>query len=311
MENLHKTRGNQGYTFADWTSSSNNECLASRELQYQAQFKAPMMPLSHTKCFDRQSIKQSEGNFVYVVEQRTKTPGVPYGESFEIVNLYCITQETERSTRLLVTMQVHFLKSLFWESMVDKNATEGITGFFKELVSQAKQRLASAEFLSTLPSVAPDFLKTKSSDLPVAQVTDKTASDTQQQTIEQTTEPLFSRIQQSFLNSISIRNISIALFIFMTLLSLNTMSRLSRQNAVVQEISSRIQVPDSQLRTWMSEHELYGDKAGQKSTNEFKKSQLEEIGRLVDIIKEELWIQEKFVELLISHSTPTQMDERT
>jgi hypothetical protein len=79
---------------------------------------------------------------VKIVEARTKTPNVPYGESFEVVSRYCITFESEKSTRFFVSSKVEFSKKLMWEKSIESAAIDGCTSFSKDLAAQVAKRVA-------------------------------------------------------------------------------------------------------------------------------------------------------------------------
>ena len=72
----------------------------------------------------------------YVIDSITKTPNVPYGETFQTVMRFCLMFDTPTSMYLRVTMMVDFFRSVLWESKIEKGALDGCTNLVKDVVAQ-------------------------------------------------------------------------------------------------------------------------------------------------------------------------------
>lgn len=134
MTTLYKQRGSTEYKFVEWEGSS-------RTVIYDLQFKAPMMSPQNTKCIEKQTIIRDDP-YVKSVEACVKTPGVPYGESFEVITRYCITFETPTSVRFVSTSKINFLKKVMWERAIESGAVDGCTGFAKDLIAAVTDKVS-------------------------------------------------------------------------------------------------------------------------------------------------------------------------
>ena len=92
-------------TFSKWKPNPNGQM--ARQLNYNVAFKAPMLPASTTKCIETQTIIHKDDN-VFVVECNVKTPNVPFGEAFSVIQRFCISSETSKQVRLKLSMVVEF-----------------------------------------------------------------------------------------------------------------------------------------------------------------------------------------------------------
>ncbi|KAJ3134248.1 hypothetical protein HK101_004369 [Irineochytrium annulatum] len=127
----HRKRETEGLKIGEWGSEA---CGPSRELTYNPSFKMSIMPKSNTPCVEKQVILCQE-EFCRTVETTSRTPKVPYGEFFTVVNRYCITYETPSSTRLTVTTKLDFTKKLLLKDRIEAGALEGVESYVRELVS--------------------------------------------------------------------------------------------------------------------------------------------------------------------------------
>ena len=61
--------------------------------------------------------------------------GVPYSDSFYIVNRYCITRMSAATTHLVITSQIKYRKNIwgFVRNFLDKNVAAGIVDAFSSL----------------------------------------------------------------------------------------------------------------------------------------------------------------------------------
>jgi len=71
----------------------------------------------------------------YLIDTECVNGGVPYSDSFYIVNRYCITRKSATTTHLIVTSQINYRKNVwgFVRNFLDKNVTAGILDAFGSL----------------------------------------------------------------------------------------------------------------------------------------------------------------------------------
>jgi hypothetical protein len=77
----------------------------------------------------------------YLVDTECINGGVPYSENFYVVNRYCISRLSSSKSRLLVTSQIKYRKSVwgFVRNLLDKNVTAGIQDAFSSLAEVLRQ----------------------------------------------------------------------------------------------------------------------------------------------------------------------------
>ncbi|KAJ7391103.1 Protein Aster-B [Desmophyllum pertusum] len=78
---------------------------------------------------------------MYVVQAEVNNEGIPYGESFSVTNRYCITRTSNMTSRLRISAEVTYHKSVwgFVRNMIEKNALEGLEGYFKFLAESLRR----------------------------------------------------------------------------------------------------------------------------------------------------------------------------
>lgn len=117
------------------------------------------MPQSSTKCIEKQTILHESDLYVlwlfygftfllslYIIETKTKTPSVPYGESFQVQCRYCIAFDKPNATHVRVTNQTEFFKSVMWESMIEKAAIEGTSNNLKGIANLWQKKQVEGTF---------------------------------------------------------------------------------------------------------------------------------------------------------------------
>jgi hypothetical protein len=74
-----------------------------------------------------QTIVTQRDHLLYVVDIRSQTPGMPYGDTFALVTRYCITWVSRSSCQLLVTCGIEWIKSAgMLKSIIQSNAIKGL-----------------------------------------------------------------------------------------------------------------------------------------------------------------------------------------
>ena len=152
LEKIHKNKGIKSYPFGQWDQF---EGKRRRNFEYTMPFKAPMMPASTTSCLETQIILR-ENKFMTVLEIRTKTPNVPYGDAFEILNRICLTYHSPTSTRFQLSMNVEFSRSVMWERQIVKSSQEGVSAHYTTLFDELRKSISGPGFLDRLPNLKED-----------------------------------------------------------------------------------------------------------------------------------------------------------
>lgn len=98
--------------------------------------KAPTKIVKALKAIEDHTFLKADGKN-FVVLANVDTPDAPYGKSFKVEVLYCITQGPEQpsgetSSRLVVSWRMNFLQSTMMKSMIEGGARQGIKENFEQ-----------------------------------------------------------------------------------------------------------------------------------------------------------------------------------
>ncbi|KAJ3116244.1 hypothetical protein HDU96_010101 [Phlyctochytrium bullatum] len=119
----HKKRETEAIKIGKWgpgSPKSANSLMQgqSREITYNVGCKMPM------------SIFETRFNSItFSVETVSRTPKVPFGESFVVVSRYCLMQEGIKKSRLRVTARVEFSKKVMLKDRIEAAVIEGVQAF--------------------------------------------------------------------------------------------------------------------------------------------------------------------------------------
>ncbi|XP_020623293.1 GRAM domain-containing protein 1B-like isoform X2 [Orbicella faveolata] len=85
---------------------------------------------------------------LYIIQAEVNNEGIPYGDSFYITNRYCMTRTSNTTSRLRVSSEVTYQKSVwgFVRNMIEKNALEGLEGYFQFLVESLRRETTEGQW---------------------------------------------------------------------------------------------------------------------------------------------------------------------
>ncbi|KAI8643269.1 hypothetical protein BD408DRAFT_431652 [Parasitella parasitica] len=126
-----------------------------RTLQYSMPVSNPMVKAKETDVYETQEIVQQKDYTCYVVMVTTKTPNLPYADAFVPTIKYCITFETPTSCRLVCSLGVQWLKSIFVKTMVNRAATKGMQETVSGIIPILKHEFDSSKRPSQQPPLPP------------------------------------------------------------------------------------------------------------------------------------------------------------
>ena len=138
---LNKVKQYGEPTLTDWTASDTEGVIEERTMSYIMPVTAPMVKAKETDVIETQQVLVKEDHLTYVIMVMTKTPNLPYADAFIPQIKYCITYVSPTSCRLVCSMGVKWLKSIFVKSMVNKAATKGMQETVQALIPVIKEEL--------------------------------------------------------------------------------------------------------------------------------------------------------------------------
>lgn len=131
--------------FNPWQTTEDGQ---RRKLTYTVSINHAIGP-KHSPTTEQQHCFQvSVPGKLYVIQTEVNNEGIPYGDSFYIANRYCMTRTSNMSSRLRVSSEVTYQKSVwgFVKNMIDKNALEGIEGYFQFLVESLRRETTEGQW---------------------------------------------------------------------------------------------------------------------------------------------------------------------
>ncbi|KAG2216022.1 hypothetical protein INT46_007082 [Mucor plumbeus] len=135
---LNKSKNYGPPTVSEWQDNK-------RTLQYTMPVSNPMVKAKETDVIETQEIIHQKEYMRYIVAVTTKTPNLPYADAFIPTIKYCITYETASSCRLMCSVGVRWLRSIFVKSVVNRAATKGMQETIAGILPIIKQ-----EFTATI-----------------------------------------------------------------------------------------------------------------------------------------------------------------
>lgn len=140
-------------------SPSTRQCVRSTHSTSTLAF---VVPASTTVCHETQEIVEWKSRCVrewkliafsskIIVETHTKTPNVPFGDTFTVKQRFCLSSSGSNDARIFVSLSVIFERPLVWESRVEKVAVEMNRKLLIETIGKLKL-LDSTDSTSIIPS---------------------------------------------------------------------------------------------------------------------------------------------------------------
>ena len=84
-----------------------------REVNYTVPLNAPFGPKSSQTLEKQMCYKQSQPGILYVIDAECTPSGIPYADAFYVMNRYCLTRVSKEKSRLRVTSEVKYRKSVW------------------------------------------------------------------------------------------------------------------------------------------------------------------------------------------------------
>ena len=96
-----------------WRDDPDENIGRVREVNYTVPLNAPFGPKSSLTLEKQMCYKQSQPGILYVIDAECVPSGIPYADAFYVVNRYCLTRVSKEKSRLRVTSEVKYRKSVW------------------------------------------------------------------------------------------------------------------------------------------------------------------------------------------------------
>ncbi|KAI9253585.1 hypothetical protein BY458DRAFT_462474 [Sporodiniella umbellata] len=138
---LNKIKGFGEPKISEW-GESEKQGEKKRTLTYMMPVFNPMVKAKQTEVIETQQVLVKRDQLSYVVLVTTKTPDLPYSDSFLPAIKYCITGISSRKSKLLCSVGVQWLKSvnMFSKKIIKNESLKGMSETINTLISTIKKR---------------------------------------------------------------------------------------------------------------------------------------------------------------------------
>ncbi|KAL5731958.1 hypothetical protein ACHQM5_004632 [Ranunculus cassubicifolius] len=138
---LAMMKGNKQLEQEPWRFGSEGESL-KRTVTY---MRAPSEMMTAVVAIEEQTYLKANGK-VFVVLVSVSTPDAMYGNTFKAETLYCITPGPdlhlgEKSSKLVVSWRINFLRSTMMKGMIEGGARKGFEEGFEQFASLLSQNV--------------------------------------------------------------------------------------------------------------------------------------------------------------------------
>lgn len=151
MTSVHEARRSYDINLPAWQEE---EGQRMRMVRYKISLNYSIGPKSSQTSEKQTCLKESKPGSLYVIDCECNMNGIPYGDTFMVVNRYCLTRVLKNRSRLKVTTEIRYKKSVWGivKNMIEKNGYEGVKDFFKFMDLHLKQECEKERSIQTLRS---------------------------------------------------------------------------------------------------------------------------------------------------------------
>ncbi|CAA7045627.1 unnamed protein product [Microthlaspi erraticum] len=138
---LSELQGTTEVQIGQWKLENEGESV-KRVVSY---LKAPTKLIKAVKGTEEQSYLKADGE-VYAVFACVSTPDVPFGGTFKVEMLYCVSPgpelpSGEKCSRLVISWRLNFLQSTMMKGMIENGARQGLKDSFEQYANLLAQNV--------------------------------------------------------------------------------------------------------------------------------------------------------------------------
>ncbi|KAL9964996.1 hypothetical protein ACROYT_G028719 [Oculina patagonica] len=142
---VQKARRTKDLVLNPWETTEDGQ---RRTITYTVSLNHAIGPKHSPTTEQQHCLQRSVPGKLYVVQAEINNEGIPYGDSFYITNRYCMTRTSNTTSRLRISAEVTYQKSVwgFVRNMIEKNAQEGLEGYFQFLVESLRRETTEGQW---------------------------------------------------------------------------------------------------------------------------------------------------------------------
>ncbi|KAI3660568.1 hypothetical protein MP638_000108 [Amoeboaphelidium occidentale] len=135
---VHNARGDKDTVVTPWSKDDPPQ----REVKWTFGVNHPMVKAKTAECIEKNSLVKKQEHLCYIVDASSRTPAMPYGDSFATNTKFCITFVSEKTSRLQVSIGVTWFKNPLVKSIIKSEAMKGLAAYLQDYVRILHQEVA-------------------------------------------------------------------------------------------------------------------------------------------------------------------------
>lgn len=130
-----------------WLDEPDEDGNRVRNISYTLTLNNSIGPRTSPSTERQVCYKESKPGKGYCVDCECCNGGIPYGDSFYVVNRYCLTRISLTKCRVRVTSALRFRKHVMgmFKGMIEKSAANGLTDYFRSLSAHLRREAERQE----------------------------------------------------------------------------------------------------------------------------------------------------------------------
>jgi hypothetical protein len=143
-----KSRKTTNIEIGDWSTQADSTRL--RDLSYTLSLNYSFGP-KFSPCIEHQVyFKNGQPGVRHIVRIDVINSNIPYGDTFYVSCLFCMTRVAHNQTRLRVTSNICFKKNCWGvvKNLIERNAGDGLRSYYSHLGKSEKRKEREREWMS-------------------------------------------------------------------------------------------------------------------------------------------------------------------
>ncbi|KAJ3274549.1 SNF1-interacting protein, partial [Borealophlyctis nickersoniae] len=136
-EKFHGKRGEKGRQQGEWSDGAE----PMREVKIIVPVNNSMVKAKETELVETDHMLKKQEYLLYVVEARTQTPALPYGDAFSPITRYCISWVSKDSCRLVIHCGIKWFKSPMVKGIIKSTAMKALSDGGADMVATLKSEI--------------------------------------------------------------------------------------------------------------------------------------------------------------------------
>lgn len=160
---LDKMKGVSNKKESPW-SFDEASSLPTRKVDFTVPVNNPLVLSKEIEVKETTSVITRQEHFCYVVEKKSATPQVPFGDCFVTCIRFCVRWQTENTCHLRISLGVLFLKSTLMKGFIKPEALKGLGESVIPIYQRLKEVFAAKQIQNALSLLNPEVSEQEDND---------------------------------------------------------------------------------------------------------------------------------------------------